>query len=149
MGSWLVAASIPIPWAPPLLGTAQGLQGEEQRWLQATFMSHSPCQACLRCAGLQAAPRGPWCQPRVTSCNTFAFLPASSPWLRSRARGCSGAWQHIPPPAQEPSLLVPSPRRPRAARLPAPPRADMRQRGQLLAKAAGAEWLGSGRDGTR
>jgi len=25
----------------------------------------------------------------------------------------------------------------------------MRQRGQLLAKAAGAEWLGSGRDGTR
>lgn len=89
MGSWPVAASIPIPLDPPLMGTAEGLQGEEQRWLQATFVSHNPRQACLRCAGSQAAPWGPWCQPRVTGCNTFGFLPASSPWLCSLARGCS------------------------------------------------------------
>lgn len=41
-----------------LRSPAPGLQGEEQRWLQATFVSHNPRQACLRCAGLQAAPPG-------------------------------------------------------------------------------------------
>lgn len=69
MGSWLVAASIPVPWHPPQPGTAEGLQGEEQRWLQATFVSHTLCQPCLRCAGLQAVPPG-------------TLMSAQSNWLQ-------------------------------------------------------------------
>lgn len=94
----------------------------------------SPAYAVLAC---RLSPQGPRCQPRATGCNTFGFLPTSSPWLHSCARGCRRGWQQVPPSAQETSLLVLSPQRLRAAGFPAPLLTHRRQRGQVPAKAAG------------
>lgn len=93
----------------------------QQRGYKGRNKGGSRCQDCLCCASLQASPRGPWCQPRVTGCNIFRFLPASSLWPHSHARGCSRGWQQIPPPAQKPSLLLPSLWRLKVARPPTPP----------------------------